>query len=147
VTNDKGFVVGFFLGVVILAGGFYYYFAEGMAPVATADAPMPFEKKLANRALDARIEKRHVGQSPVKADETTLLAGAEIYKSKCAACHGILGQPPINYAVTMYPKLTQLFRGTGVTDDSPSESYWKVSNGIRMSGMPAFKSKLNDTQL
>jgi mono/diheme cytochrome c family protein len=90
VTNDKGFVVVFFLGVVILAGGFYYYFAEGMAPVATADAPMPFEKKLANRALDARIEKRHVGQSPVKADETTLLAGAEIYKSKCAACHGIL---------------------------------------------------------
>jgi hypothetical protein len=31
-----------------------------MAPVATADPPMPFEKKLANMALDAHIEKQPV---------------------------------------------------------------------------------------
>lgn len=29
----------------------------------------------------------------------------------------------------------------------PSESYWKAANGIRLSGMPAFKNKLTDTQL
>jgi len=47
----------------------------------------------------------------------------------------------------MYPKPTQLFRGTGVTDDPASESYWKAANGIRLSGMPAFKTKLSETQL
>jgi hypothetical protein len=47
----------------------------------------------------------------------------------------------------MYPKPTQLFRGEGVTDDPASESYWKAAKGIRMSGMPAFKIKLNNTQL
>jgi thiosulfate dehydrogenase len=47
----------------------------------------------------------------------------------------------------MFPKPTQLFDGNGVTDDPPSESYWKAVNGIRLSGMPAFKSKLSDTQL
>ena len=47
----------------------------------------------------------------------------------------------------MYPKPTELFRGKGVTDDPASESYWKAANGIRMSGMPAFKTTLNDTQL
>ena len=30
----KGIVVGFILGVIVLAGGTYYYFASGMAPVA-----------------------------------------------------------------------------------------------------------------
>ena len=55
----KGLVIGCFLAVVILAGGFFSYFASGMAPVATADPPMPFEKKLANMALDAHIEKQH----------------------------------------------------------------------------------------
>jgi thiosulfate dehydrogenase len=47
----------------------------------------------------------------------------------------------------MFPKPPQLFRGKGVTDDPASESYWKTSNGIRLSGMPAFKTKLTDTQL
>jgi hypothetical protein len=47
----------------------------------------------------------------------------------------------------MYPKPTQLFRDKGVTDDPASESYWKAANGIRMSGMPAFKTKLTDTQI
>jgi hypothetical protein len=44
----KGLVIGCFLAMVILVGGFFSYFASGMAPVATADPPMPFEKKLAN---------------------------------------------------------------------------------------------------
>jgi len=47
----------------------------------------------------------------------------------------------------MYPKPTQLFRGKGVTDDPASESFWKAANGIRLSGMPAFKTKLTDIQL
>jgi len=47
----------------------------------------------------------------------------------------------------MFPKPPQLFRGTGVTDDPASETYWKATNGIRLSGMPAFKTKLTDTQL
>jgi thiosulfate dehydrogenase len=143
----KGFIIGFVLAVVILASGFYSYFALGIAPVATSDPPMPFEKNLANKALDAHIEKQHVVQSPVAADEPNFLAGADVYKQHCAACHGLPGQPPIDYATTMYPKPTELFRGKGVTDDPASESYWKAANGIRLSGMPAFKSKLTDTQL
>ena len=143
----KGIVIGFILAAAILAGGIFYYFAAGMAPVATDDPPMPFEKKLANMALDAHIEKQHVLQSPVSADEPNFLAGADVYKQHCAACHGLPGQPPTDYAATMYPKPTQLFRGQGVTDDPASESYWKAANGIRLSGMPAFKTKLTDTQL
>ena len=49
----KGVVIGFVLALIIIVGGFYYYFAAGMAPVATADPPMPFEKQLAHMALDA----------------------------------------------------------------------------------------------
>jgi len=34
-----------------------------------------------------------------------------------------------------------------VTDDPVSEIYWKAANGIRLSGMPSFKTKLSDPQL
>jgi thiosulfate dehydrogenase len=143
----KGIVIGFVLAIAILAGGSFYYFAAGMAPVATADPPMPFEKRLAKMALHSRIEKQPVSQSPVPADEPNFLAGADVYKLHCASCHGLPGQAPTDYAATMFPKPPQLFRGKGVTDDPASESYWKTSNGIRLSGMPAFKTKLTDTQL
>src|ERR1700690_1952762 len=90
----KGIVVGFILAVFVLAGGGYYYFAAGMAPVATSEPPMPFEKKLANMALRARIEKDQVGESPVAADEPNFVAGAKIYMDHSAACHGLPNQPP-----------------------------------------------------
>lgn len=143
----KGVLIGFVLAVIILAGGVYFYFAAGMAPVATSDPPMPFEKKLANMALNAHIEKQSVGQPPVAADEAAYLAGADVYKQHCAVCHGTLGQPPTDYATTMYPRPPQLFRGKGVTDDPASETFWKTANGIRLTGMPAFKTKLTDTQI
>jgi hypothetical protein len=34
-----------------------------------------------------------------------------------------------------------------VTDDPAGETYWKVSNGIRMTGMPSFHQSLSDTQM
>jgi thiosulfate dehydrogenase len=37
--------------------------------------------------------------------------------------------------------------GTGVTDDEPGESYWKVANGIRLTGMPGFRPALSETQM
>jgi mono/diheme cytochrome c family protein len=143
----KGILIGFIVAVAILAGGVFYYFSSGMAPTATADPPMPFEKKLAHLALDAHIEREHISQPAVPADEANFLAGANVYKQRCAVCHGLPGQPPTDYETTMYPKAPQLFRGKGVTDDPAFETYWKAANGIRLTGMPSFKSKLTDTQL
>jgi thiosulfate dehydrogenase len=143
----KGIVIGFILAVAISVGCVFLYFSAGLAPVATADPPMPFEKKLANMALDAHIEKQHIPPSPVPADEINFLEGAGAYKQHCALCHGLPGQPPTDYVTTMFPKPPQLFRGKGVTDDPASETYWKAANGIRLSGMPSFKTKLTDTQL
>jgi thiosulfate dehydrogenase len=143
----KGAVIGFVLAVAILGGGLYYYFAAGMAPVATTDPAMPFERMLSHLALDAHIGRQSTSQSPVAADENSYLAGAEVYKQHCALCHGMPGQPPTDYATTMYPNPPQLFRGKGVTDDPVSESYWKTANGIRLTGMPAFKTKLTEAQM
>jgi hypothetical protein len=77
----KGIVIGFLGGVIILVGGTYCYFASGMAPVATADPTMRFERKIADMVLDARVAKQHVGESPVPADEPNLLTGDDVPKA------------------------------------------------------------------
>ena len=37
--------------------------------------------------------------------------------------------------------------GKGVTDDEPGETYWKVANGIRLTGMPGFNQQLSTTEM
>lgn len=143
----KAFVIGVLVGVLLLAGGVYYYFVSGMAPVAAADNPMPMEKMLASRSLNAHIDKANVPQPPIPVNEENYVAGAKLYRDNCAGCHGLPDQPPPAIANKMFPHATLLFKGKGVTDDPPQESYWKAANGIRLSGMPGFKDALTDTQL
>lgn len=143
----KGIIVGIFLGLVLAFVGVYLYFSTGRAPVAVSAPEMPFERKFANLALHSYLDKLPHAAPQVPADESNFLAGAKVYKDHCAVCHGLPGEPKTTIAEGMFPKPPQLFRGMGVTDDEPWETYWKVANGIRMSGMPGFKERLSDTQM
>jgi thiosulfate dehydrogenase len=143
----KGLLVGILLGVLLVAGCIYYYFSSGHAPVATSAPPIPFEKRFARMGLHAYLDKLPHPQPQVPADEANLMVGAKVYKEQCANCHGLPGEPKTAVAQGMYPDPPQLFKGVGVTDDEAWESYWKVENGIRMSGMPGFKGQLTETQI
>jgi thiosulfate dehydrogenase len=143
----KALVLGILLGILLVAAGVYFYFSTGHAPVAVTDPPMPFERKFANMGLKAYLDKLPHPAPQVPADETNFLAGAQVYKHNCAVCHGLPDQPRTNIAEGMAPRPPQLFRGTGVTDDEPWETYWKAEGGIRMTGMPGFKGKLSETQI
>jgi thiosulfate dehydrogenase len=143
----KALAIGILVGVLLVLGGIWFYFATGRAPVATTDPPIPFEKKLAGAALNAHLEKQPHAEPGVPADETNFLAGADVYKQNCAVCHGLPGQLETPIALGMYPKPPEMFHGTGVTDDPAWETFWKAENGIRMSGMPGFKGRLTDKQL
>lgn len=72
------FVAGLVVGIITFPLAFYFYFATGGAPVATAEAAMPFEKTLAHKALNARIRKEMPMNAPIQGDEPNLTAGARI---------------------------------------------------------------------
>src|SRR5579864_8051320 len=143
----KTFLVGLVLGFVAVPAVVYFYFSSGSAPVATAAAPMPFEKMMARMALHARLDKEMPKTVPVTADEGAYAAGAQVYKEHCAVCHGLPAQAQTAIAKGMFPKPPVLLEGKGVTDDSPGETYWKVAGGIRMTGMPGFDNTLSTTQM
>lgn len=141
------FVVGLIIGLAAVPVIVYFYFATGIAPVATTAPPMPFEKMLARMALHARLDKEVPKTVPIAADEAAYTAGAQVYKEHCAVCHGLPGSPQSAIANGMFPKPPKLMQGTGVTDDPPGETYWKVAGGIRMTGMPGFEKSLSPTQM
>ena len=63
-------------------------------------------------------------------------------------CHGT---PGIDSTIGRYeyPVVPQLWKPhghsgvVGVSDDEAGETYWKVKNGIRLTGMPAFEKTLS----
>ena len=76
-----------------------------------------------------------------------MLAGVNAYKEHCAVCYGAPGQPRTAISKGMFPSPPQLFEKEDmVTDDPEGATYWKVTHGIRLSGMPGFRDTLSDTQ-
>jgi thiosulfate dehydrogenase len=141
------FIAGLVLGLILIPLAGYLYFTGGSAPVATTDSDMPFENFFAHKALNARIAKDMPKTVPIQPSEANYLAGADLYKQHCAVCHGVPLTPKTAIATGMYPHPPVLFEGKGVTDDEPGESYWKIFNGIRLSGMPGFSKTLSETQM
>jgi thiosulfate dehydrogenase len=141
------FILGFIAAFVLIAVFGFTYLAMGYAPVATGSHPLPGEVSLTHMALHAAVRKHAPKNSPIQADETNLAAGARVYRSSCAVCHGLPEQPVTPIARGLFPKPPALFEGKGVTDDPPGETYWKAANGIRLTGMPGFKGALSDTEL
>ena len=143
----RALAVGVVVGILLVLGAIYFYFATGRAPVATSAPNMPFERKMANMALHAYLDKLPHPTPQLPADEKNMLGGAKVYKENCAVCHGLPGQSQSAIAEGMAPRPPHLFKGTGVTDDDEWETYWKAEGGIRMSGMPGFKGSLTETQI
>jgi mono/diheme cytochrome c family protein len=89
--------------------------------------------------------------APIQADENNLVAGAQIYRDQCSACHGFYGKQSA-FGAHMFPSAPQLWNkhrngAVGVSDDPAGETFWKVENGIRLTGMPSFKNVLSQDQM
>jgi thiosulfate dehydrogenase len=143
-------LLGFVLAVVVIAGGVAAYLRWGSPPVATADKQFPFEEQIVGAPLDARIA-RQMQQPPFGISEEAYEGGARVYRQDCASCHGTPGHD-VAYAKYMYPAAPQFWKkrvgkAMVVSDDEPGETYWRVQNGIRLSGMPAYGHVLTDTEM
>ena len=143
----KQFIFGFIAAFVLLAAGGLAFVALGLAPVATSSAPLSFEELITGIALDARVNKEAPKSSPMQPSDEVYAAGAHIYRTNCAVCHGLPGQDQTAIAKGEFPKPPEFFKGKGVTEDPSGVTYWKVANGIRLTGMPGFTGSLSTDQM
>jgi thiosulfate dehydrogenase len=144
--------LGFIAGLLILPLFVYAYFAWGHPPVAVGDNPFPFEARIVNVPLDARISREAPKQAALPLNDANLIAGALVYRQQCASCHGLQGHPS-HFGATMYPRTPQLWAKhknsavVGVSDDPVGDTYWKVKNGLRLTGMPSYQTLLSEDQM
>jgi thiosulfate dehydrogenase len=144
----KSFVIGLIVGLLILPAAFVAYALSGRMPAAASDSPMPFEAVLAGAGLYARIHREAPTRDVSGVATAELVNGANVYQKNCAVCHGLPGQTVPPLALGEFPKPPQLFTEDGrVSDDPAGVTYWKVKNGIRLTGMPGFQKSLSDQQM
>jgi thiosulfate dehydrogenase len=141
------FLIGFVSAFVLIFVAGFAYIELGLAPVATSSPPLPFERLITGIALDARVSKEAPTSSPIQPSDDVYFAGAKVYEMNCAVCHGLPGQEQTAIAKGEFPKPPKLLEGKGVSDDPAGVTYWKVANGIRLTGMPGFGSSLTPDQM
>lgn len=148
----KRVLIGLIVGLAAWPIGVGCYFLFGNPPVAVADNPLPMEPQIAKTIRHRRINRQQPKSAPIQATEDNMMAGAQIYTNNCAACHGMYNETS-TFSQHMYPSAPQLWqvhgpkRVIGVSHDPVGEIFWKVSNGIRLSGMPAFRQVLTPNQI
>jgi mono/diheme cytochrome c family protein len=101
-------LLGFVLGIIVVAVGVVAYLRWGAPPVATADKPFPFEKAIVSVPMAARIQSQ-IKQPPFGVSEDVYEGGAKVYREQCAACHGTPGKD-VPFAKHMYPAAPQLWK-------------------------------------
>lgn len=143
-------IVGFLAAFPFMAAAAFVYLRYGDPPVATADKPFPYEETIVHIPLNARID-RQLATVPLSPTSDNLVAGAHVYVAHCAVCHG---KPGLNSSLGKweYPAAPQLWTKhangvVGVSDDPSSVSYWKVKNGMRLTGMPSFQHILTEPEM
>jgi mono/diheme cytochrome c family protein len=145
----RAFVWGVVLTILAGLGGGYAVLRAGLIP-ANADAtPGPLETWAAHTSLDATLAREAPkGPNPVALTDANLIVGIDLYGQHCAICHGTAkgeaSASPI--AKGEYPAPPQLATD-GVEDDPEGYSFWIIAHGIRWTGMPSWRGKLNDEQI
>lgn len=141
-----GVLTGVVLTLLLIAAGAYAGVRGGWMPANADSPPSHIETWAAKTSLRATVNREAPTQpNPVALSDENLIAGIKLYKQNCSVCHGASDGKPTNIARGLYQHAPQ-FAKHGVEDDPDGESYWKISHGIRLTGMPGFSKSLNDEQ-
>jgi mono/diheme cytochrome c family protein len=145
-------LLGILLGCILFPAVLLLYFQYGFPPKAVGDKPFWGEEQLTQAPLRYVVPRDAPKFSPIPLNEENLVAGAHVYVDQCAICHGLHGKKA-SLGLRMYPMAPALWEGrrvedvVGVSSDPVGVTYWKIANGLRLSGMPAYQGVLTDTQI
>jgi mono/diheme cytochrome c family protein len=142
----KNFLLGILFALVAMIVGGWFALKQGYVDFAADQRPSFVESKLAMAAVDASTGRRALDQkNPISPTEESIAAGAKLYLDHCGGCHGVPSNPDSRFARSFYPAVPGFFHDA--PDMSEGANFYIIRHGIRWTGMPAWGSTLNDTQI
>lgn len=142
----KNFVAGIAVTLFGLAFGGWLYLRFGFADLRANVPPSWLESQLATTALNASAAHHAPPeQNPIAPTETNLLAGARLYRDKCADCHGRPDNPASDYGASFNPRAPQFMPAHPRLPGN--QVFYLVKNGVRRSAMPAWGNIMVDSEI
>jgi mono/diheme cytochrome c family protein len=143
----KGFVLGFVSAIATFIAASYFFVTSGALPAGQDSKPSRLEKWAAKTSLHATMRREAQAlKSPLQPTDDNLTAGIALYRAHCQVCHGGADGGASSIAKGLTPSAPQLAKD-GVEDDPEGVTLWKVSHGIRFTGMPAFGETLSGREM
>jgi mono/diheme cytochrome c family protein len=106
--------------------------------------PSQGETDLANATKDVAIPlEAGKMKNPLPETDEAVSQGQEVFLGSCAQCHGADGRGDTNVGRSMAPPAMDL-SSAHVQHWSDAELFWIIQNGVRLTGMPAWKSSISD---
>lgn len=131
-------VVGGVVGTLLLGIAVWLAIVyTGAYNVAASDQHFDVVRWTLNTTLRRSVANRAGGADlPGNPPDSLIAEGAGHYAESCAYCHGGPGQEPTPWSRGMRPEPPHLTEAASEWNDE--EIFWIVSNGFKMTGMPAF---------
>jgi cytochrome c1 len=128
----------------IAAGALFVWL--GLYDISATDQHLAPTYRLLDVAMRRSVKQR-AEEIPVPdlSDPAKLQAGAFLYRQHCLQCHGAPGVAPEPFALGMTPVPVPLVHTA--RNWHPAEMFWVVKEGIKMTGMPAWKYRMSDEHI
>jgi mono/diheme cytochrome c family protein len=106
--------------------------------------PSPEETSLANAAKDVVIPlEAGKMNNPLPETDEVVSQGREVFLGSCAQCHGADARGDTYIGRNMNPPAMDL-SSPHVQHWNDAELFWIIQNGVRLTGMPSWKSSISD---
>jgi mono/diheme cytochrome c family protein len=128
------------LGLLIVA------LAAFMVGCTAHAQPSKTETTLANGAKDLVISvEAGRKKNPVPDSKEVVEQGRLVFVQSCAVCHGTDGRGATDLGRNMYPPAMDM-TSPHVQHWTDAELLWIIQNGVRLTGMPSWRSSLSETE-
>jgi mono/diheme cytochrome c family protein len=128
---------------LVLALGFV---KSGIYDAGAAKRHTKFTEWLTHETMIHSV-KRHAAriQPPAWTSAGQVVAGLCAYEAHCVACHGAAGVSREQWVNGMEPEPPYLLDAT--QRFSAPQLFWIAKNGIKMTGMPAWRESMSDREI
>jgi mono/diheme cytochrome c family protein len=139
-------IAGCLIAVAVLMPlGTALFVKSGLYNVAASSPHTKFTEWLTHETMIHSVRRRAADIAQPQLSRAAISSGYCEYQTHCVACHGAAGVARQRWASGFEPAppylidINQRFTGPQI--------FWIVKNGIKMTGMPSWRSELTDAQI
>jgi mono/diheme cytochrome c family protein len=133
--------------VLVLIGGSVFYAVSGIYNIAATKSHWRVTKGFIgltkHRSIDAHKENLTIPET----DPADRRQAFSHYHSMCRYCHGAPGYGSAEFSMGMYPEPPEMATGHVQEEMDDQGIFWTVTNGLKLTGMPAFGPTHTDVEI